>query len=278
MLGSGRGILAALAGLAALFTALFTGAYYGSVYAPEKRHYQSVGPNSGQAYPADSPRNGLADVAGIDRFTESLIAKPQPRSTNEREQRDLAAQESMAVFGYWVFWAMMLQTALAGGALIALVKDLRQSRRSAENQLRAYISMEVTAGTIFEAGKEVQIQLHAKNYGQTPARNCELRFATAFNPATWVWEHTMNDARPYSASITIHPGVPHLTAIQPVGILSEEMLDQIQAGLAAFFARGVLFYEDVFGREHYTQLSIEIRDQEIGTTKVRISPNGNIAT
>ena len=142
MLGGGRGILAAFAGLAALFIALFTGAYYGSVYAPEKRHYQSVGPNSGQAYPADSPRNGLADVAGIDRFTESLIAKPQPRSTDEREQRDLAAQESMAVFGYWVFWAMIGQTALAAGALIALVKDLRQNRRSAEAQLRAYISVE----------------------------------------------------------------------------------------------------------------------------------------
>src|SRR5690606_41805844 len=142
MLGGGRGILAAFAGLAALFIALFTGAYYGSLYAPEKRHYQSVGPNSGQAYPADSPRNGLADVAGIDRLTESLIAKPQPRNTDEREQRDLAAQEAMAVFGYWVFWAMLLQTALAAGALIALVKDLRQNRRSAEAQLRAYISVE----------------------------------------------------------------------------------------------------------------------------------------
>ena len=278
MFRGGRGILAAFAGLAALFTALFTGAYFGSIYAPEKRHYQSVGPNSGQTYPANSPRNGLAEVAGIDRFAESIIAKPQPRSADEREQRDLAAQESMAVFGYWVFWAMILQTGLAGGALLALIKDLRQNRRSAETQLRAYISLEVIKGTVFEEGKEVEIRLHAKNYGQTPARNCEFKFATAFTANDWIWEHSMKDTRSNSASITVHPGLEHLVAIQPNGILGEELYRQIELGLVAFFARGVLFYEDVFGGEHYTQLSIEIRDIEIGTNRVRLSPNGNIAT
>lgn len=277
MLGGYRFLIAAAFGLSLLCAAGF-GAFYGAVYAPEKRHYQSVGSNSGQTYPPDSPRNGLADVAGIDGAVESLIAKPQPRNTDEREHRDLAAQESMAVFAYWMFWAMILQTALAGGALIALVKDLRQNRESAELQLRAYVALKPKKGTIIESGPNVQIFLSAINYGQTPARNVEFQFATAVNPADWIWSDKSGGERNFNASIVLHPSVPSVVCIDPEATLSPDQVDKIYTGELAFFARGILHYDDVFGATHTTQVTFIVGKTEIGTKKLRVASFGNYAT
>lgn len=174
MLRGYRGVLAAFAGIAALFTSAGFGAFYGSLYAPQQRHYQSVGANGGQTYPASSPKNGLADVSGIDALTQSILAKPQPRNPEEREQRDLAAQETSAVLAYWMFWAMIIQTALAGGALIALVKDLRQNRRSAEAQLRAYVLIESIIISNVELGKTPRVMLTFRNSGATVAEDVKM--------------------------------------------------------------------------------------------------------
>ena len=209
------GIISALAGLAALVTSAGFGAFYGSVYAPTNEPYHSITANGGQTYPSDSPRNGLADVAGINSVVQSAIAKPQPRNTYEREQRDLAAQESMAVFAYWMFVAVVFQSLFALGALFALLKDLRQNRDSAQQQLRAYVAFKLRPDTRIEPETPIFVSLDVMNYGQTPARNVEFQYATAYNPRDWAWEKDAEATRTTAlrlifttASLCIPPLIP----------------------------------------------------------------------
>lgn len=266
MSDSNRGILAAFAGIAALAVATGTGAFYGSVYAPEKRHYQSVGPNSGQSYPHDSPRNGLADTSGIDPFTESLIAKPQPRNTEEREQRDLAAQEAMAVFGYWMFWAIIAQTFLAAGALFALIKDLRQNRTSAETQLRAYVSINPKVIHWFDPSGIIHVEHEAVNHGQTPAKDINYIFDMAVLPASLPPKFSFPPpSLNVQSNSTLFPNVPlkvwHNNSRE---LTQTEADDVVIRQTHRFYVWGVLTYGDVFGADHQTEFYASVGGADFG--------------
>lgn len=249
-------ILAALAGIAAIFCAAGFGAYYGSIYAPEKRHYQSIGPNSGQTYPSDSPRNGLADVSGIDSLTQSLVAKPQPRDSNDRQDRDLAAQESMAVFSYWMFGAMVLQTLLAGGALVALLTDLKQNRVSAEQQLRAYL---VLHEFVWRTDKgDYFMQIEWVNKGQTPAYKADAI-------ATWIdLDHPIPDD--FDFALWKDPdefGSSMVGPEQPIFATCSEQLTPELIGLAAdgkrhIYLWGRATYYDAFGNSRFSECAVKV--------------------
>ncbi len=111
----------------------------------------------------------------IDRIADELAETPIDQSDpfgderNKREKRDIIAQEESVQWARWNFIAIVFQTFLAGGALIALVLDLRQNRKSVEAQLRAYCSLLsgnfVNLAPDYEPGFDMAIS----NSGQTPA-------------------------------------------------------------------------------------------------------------
>lgn len=259
----------------AVFTALGTGAFYGSLYSPDKRHYQSVGPNSGQSYPNDSPRNGLADVSGIDSVVESAIAKPQPRNTDEREQRDLAAQESMAVFAYWMFGAMMLQTALAGGALVALVKDLRQNRRSAELQLRAYVSATPSQLESYEVGTHPVVHLDFRNGGSSPAYGVYHYGDVAVLSLPLETDPTINRTPPNQtpAPFSLFSTDTRMGKIAASKKITSEQIEAIQQGEKGLFAYGDVIYYDTFGVRRETEFCAYLSGQNFHDARVRSRNN-----
>lgn len=267
MSDSNRGLLAALAGIAALAVATGAGAFYGSIYAPEKRHHQSVGTNGGQEYPSDSPRNGLADVSGIDPLAESIIAKPQPRNTDEREQRDLAAQESTAIFAYWMFWAVVLQTLLAAGALFALVKDLRQNRESNERSLRAYLSFSDMNLSVFDTKKgggtkRMEVETKIINGGQTPAYKCiHLGNIVALTQKGAEANFSRSDAAPIlgqAKPYVVHNGRDTNAAFFSHEDISESDIQAVTDGKKAIFIYGMVVYEDCFGAQRKTRFCYEL--------------------
>ncbi|WP_273676459.1 hypothetical protein [Erythrobacter fulvus] len=275
-------MLAAFAGIAALLVATGAGAFYGSVYAPEKRHYQSVGPNSGQTYPAESPRNGLADVRGIDALAESLIAKPKPRNNDEREQRELAAQESMAVFAYWMFWAVVIQTLLAGGALLAILKDLKQSRESNERALRAYlyfgpIELSSFASRETSDGRRFEVNTAVKNGGQTPAYECvHMGNIVAFTPDE-AEAHFGNQREPPRIGMPTPYVVPNggevNAAFYSSSDVSESDLIRLRDGLKRLYAYGIVVYHDIFGFERRTRFCFQLE-----SALPQEPPNGGVLT
>lgn len=240
------------AATAALFIALGTGAYFGSLYAPHKNYYQTEATSGSRADPHSSPKNGLADASGVPSHIERAIANPKPDSREERENRDLAAQEGMAALAFWMFAAVMLQTLLAGGALIALLKDLSQNRASAEQQLRAYITLE---SFIWNAkAKDFKFQIKWVNRGQTPAYKVDAW-------ANW---------RDYEAEITDDFGFERpqiqnegLIPVGPgqsvLGVCDEkptiEMIKQAAKGDRNIYVWGAVTYFDAFGDRRYGKVA-----------------------
>lgn len=88
---------------------------------------------------------------------------------NQREKRDIIAQERSAHWAQANFWAIIVQTLLAGGALVAILYDIKQNRKSSEAQLRAYLTFDEFIWDIDQG--DYKLQLKWVNGGQTPAHN-----------------------------------------------------------------------------------------------------------
>jgi hypothetical protein len=108
----------------------------------------------------------------IDRVADELAktrddqSDPYGDERNKREERDIIAQEESAKWARLNFLAMVAQTIVAGLALAFLLLDLRQNRKSAEAQLRAYMVVEKFFWN-GEVTKESQFGVWWKNSGQT---------------------------------------------------------------------------------------------------------------
>jgi hypothetical protein len=191
MLRGYRGVLAALAGLAAAFIALGTGAYFGALNAPHYG-YQTEHPAYRTAQTEQgNPSQVDRDRAGLPHFAERIASGPDPADTNEREKRDLAAQESMSV---WAFWLLLITaagtaTTIVGTGLLLwqiiltreAVRDtgdataamVRQNELASAAQ-RAWMSIEpeIISLTITEDGvPEGTCVIHYTNIGNTIARD-----------------------------------------------------------------------------------------------------------
>jgi hypothetical protein len=280
MSNSYRIIIVAASGLTLLVT-LFIGAYFGSLYAPDTQHYKSETAYGGKANPSAKAKNGLADITGMDGYTERVIAKPKPKDREERENRDLAAQENSAVFAYWVFWAVVLQTFLAGGALFALIKDLRQNRASAEAQLRAYITID-PGGINEPIDGKVQMPYNVTNCGQTPAYNLSV-FGDIlivhgdprdFNPH----EHGRLGYADASTDIALGPGQNQWNYAYGDEDMLAPFWDEIAKKESAIVHYGFLQYRDVFNVIRKTNFAFYHWGEELSDDESKRCRFGNNAT
>ena len=273
-------LIAGALGLAMLIT-LGLGAFYGAIYSPHQREYQTTTINGGQIYPPSSPRNGLAEISGIHSVVESAIAEPQPRNSEERNDRDLAAQEAMATFTYWMFLAVVLQTLLAGGALLALLKDLSQNRRSGEAQLRAYVTIEPGGINEPENG-QIRLPYVIKNAGQTPAYDLavfgDVMVVTGdprqFNPL----EHGRLGKAEASTDITLGPGGTQWNFAYQLNDVFEPFMEEISAKTSAIVHYGFLQYQDAFGAARKTNFAFYHWGEELSDAESKRCRFGNSAT
>jgi len=142
MSDSNRGILAVFAGIAALLVATGAGAFYGSLYSPAKKQYAAVNTGQGTSDAYQGVTESLPDIALIPDPVERAIANPSPQSGQDHEKRDLAAQESMAV---WAFYMTLIAgvTALVTGVgtyfIAAQVKLTQKAIRGTEDATRAMV-------------------------------------------------------------------------------------------------------------------------------------------
>lgn len=262
--------------------ALGAGAFFGSLYAPDKSHYRTIPADGSQTYPRNAPKNGLADISGIDGPAERIIAQPQPRNTKERQDRVLAAQEAVAVFGYWGFWGIVLQTVLAGGALIALLADLKQNRRSSEAQLRAYITVEPGGINAAEDGM-YRIPYKIANQGQTPAYNIsifgDILIMGGGDPRVFDPEEDgrLGEAEAFS-DITIGPQSNIWNfAYQPEDLFAP-YLTEIDQKESAIIHYGFIEYKDAFGHTRRTSYAFYHWGEELSDVESKRCRFGNNAT
>lgn len=143
---------------------------------------QSGNARSGQSSAKESSEISQSAPAPIVPALNSITNKraktrkdqsdPYGYERDEREKRDLVAQEESAKWAQANFWAIVLQTLLAGGALAAILYDIGQGRKSAETQSRAYVTMgntEIRRTLMADEPEKWFLDVEMDNKGQTPA-------------------------------------------------------------------------------------------------------------
>lgn len=136
---------------------LGTGAYFGALNAPHYG-YQSAHPSYRGPQPEQSSVSQIdRDRAGLPYFAERIASGPDPEDGSEREKRDLAAQESMSV---WAFWLLLVSSIGAAATIIGTVFLLWQimlTREAVKDTGDATKAME-DANRIARDGQSLQVK------------------------------------------------------------------------------------------------------------------------
>ena len=182
-----RFLVAAACGLA-LFAALGTGAFFGSLYSPGHKQYQTVAGDQGRRGDYTGPSQSLPDISGLPGPVERAIANPHPATGNDNEKRDLAAQEASALWAFWMVVASFASVLITAVGTIFLYKQIVLTREAVEDTGKATDAMlkqiEITEReqrpwVLIEAGKPaisnrddgilITVEIGFKNIGKTVA-------------------------------------------------------------------------------------------------------------
>ena len=178
---------------------------------------------------------------------------------NEISEQDLAAQQGMEGWAFWMVVAAVFQTLVAGAALVFLMKDLRQNRTTAEAQLRAYIGIEKITLQAFDFTKDKKVKFRVKftlrNYGQSVANDTFVETScyvqTPGHAETCDEEKTVIKSRSHEKEMV---EVPH-----PFGLFSPSQSRDGRIDVGAIpddVSLRVIFkisYFDVFDRKWYQE-------------------------
>ncbi len=184
-----RFLVTAACGLTALAT-IGTGAYFGSLYAPDHKQYQAVAGDQSGNKDYHGPSQSLPDIAGLPGPVERAIANPHPATGEDHEIRDLAAQEASALWAFWMVVISFASVLITAVGTIFLYKQIVLTREAvedtgkatlamdrqnaiAEAAQRAWISVEITVPEFWIAYEKINFRykITCKNIGNTIADN-----------------------------------------------------------------------------------------------------------
>lgn len=268
MLSRHWGALFAAIGLT--IVAFGSGAYFSALGYGHSEE-QCAKPAEGAAYTEqDCPRQIDTDRHGLPYLAESIASNPEPKDSDEREQRDLAAQESMSVWAFWMMafsavgivitsigtgfllWQIILTrraVADTGEATEAMRAANKIAQENSHRQLQAYLAVNsVTIDYVADSDELIKITLGIQNTGPTPA---DLKKVVLV--AHWIYKGgsivlVNSDTK---NSVRVHRDTPMNF---PVGF-KDDAPELNNPGYLMTFGR--IEYLDVFGRTHKEQFSFQ---------------------
>jgi hypothetical protein len=237
---------------------------------------------------------------------EAQTASSKSAQEQEREQKDLEAQQDMAWWAKLMFFATVAGVIVSAGGVFLLIRTFTQTHRatraavrsaaigrqsvrvaraSAEKQLRAYINVTtVYAEWPQEIDKnfrsrEVTITVKTKNHGATPAHKVRSwAVAKSYEPGDGadfsVPEHTLT-----SVSVEAPGQVAKFIFKRPLVIDSDEV-QMWEGERETLYVFGEIRYEDVFGVERFTRFRYSMPKDGIMANggRFRACAAGNEAT
>ena len=255
--------------VAAIILAFGLGLYVSGLW-PDQQPAQ----NSVQSQQS-SPQNNTPDASPLNSIQKDWgcpIGKEERQSDLCAQWKAADAASNAAKYALWT----LIMTALGTGLL---VWTLAETRSNSRRELRAYVRYEpIEKSCKIVAGEPFLLPLNIVNYGHTPAIKSEFQHAVCIAQCDWQWSSDLTTSRRNNKHITIHKDNPSTVAIDSVVVLTADQVWAIKNGLCCIFARGTMFYADVFGGEHCSQISIEIGALEMEKGRIKIASRGNIAT
>ncbi len=193
------------------------------------------------------------DRAGIIGIVERQISNPEPSNNKEKEQRDLAAQESMSVFAFWV---VLIGAGQLGATVVGLIWIRGQLKTSIKAE-RPHVRFYRTIKTTTKRGRLSRIKgVNFRNYGRTPAlvKSLSIKYAlsekpplpsSAGEPRIYPDDAVMPQDEEWPRKHHIPPwdGEPDLDELVKLHGVNGKRL----------FVFGILTYVDAFGEERITR-------------------------
>lgn len=201
------------------------------------------------------------------------------KDRKDNRDSDLCAQwkaaDAATNAAQYAFWTLLI-SAIGTGLLVWTLWETRQSSR---RELRAYVKLVIPdTEVIITADTPVVIKLEMLNYGHTPALNCTFQHSCVIQSSDWQWPPSVSPVRAKNIGVTLHRDEPITSEIRSSFEINSKMISNVQDGHSTIFARAAYFYDDVFGKSHFSQMSFEITNVELGTKRIRVARIGNIST
>jgi hypothetical protein len=131
-------------------------------------------------------------------------------------------------------------------------------------ELRAYVTMgEANVYNFVDAalvppGKRQRADIEFKNVGKTPARNVVGRFGVHFGDRDLTEMPAFEEVRTEPSKSSLGSNVSRWRTEDRFNILSDADLNEIRQLRKAFYAYGIITYDDVFGERHTTKYQFYI--------------------
>lgn len=265
--------VAALGALACLtFVTLGTGAFFGALNAPHYGYQAEYPANRTSQAEQSNPSQVDRDRAGLPYFAERIASGPDPEDGSEREKRDLAAQESMSVWAFWLLlvsaigtlttmigtgfllWQIILTREAVkdtGGATKAMVK----ANEIAQQANRAWLMPEppILAHLLNsrdENGKALQnaigLMFEFQNAGNTPALSVGLATSLVLIGKDAVFEECAVGIGPIDESSCNRFVAPRQKIRAQMVVLNDLQSQQFRNGELHIFVRYKLVYGDIY--------------------------------
>lgn len=122
----------------------------------------------------------LVGIKGVISDLEKKVNAPESADRTQRENRNLQAQEDMALWAMWMFIATILTVVVAAIGILYVRRTLLETRRLGQAQVRAYVVAK--GGTFNVTEKCIEYLINFRNVGQSPATNCKIRCFVGISP------------------------------------------------------------------------------------------------
>lgn len=211
------------------------------------------------------PQQVDTDISGLPYLAQSIASNPEPKDSQERERRDLAAQESMSVWAFWMMavsmvgvvvtmvgtgfllWQIMLTREAVvdtGEATKAMRKANKIAKIFSRQQLQANISLsDVTHET--RLNEKIYVKLRVTNDGQTPAINFRGAARITIRKTDDIPAHESVDFTKYAPNI-VGAGCPSTFHGRTEYPIEPQVLIGLENGDYSIFCDGIISYEDIF--------------------------------
>jgi hypothetical protein len=170
--------------------------------------------------------------------------------------------------------------ALAAGRAAKATEDaVELSRKTAQQQLRAYLFIKTPKMVLFAHGKNCGHEVWIRNYGQTPADNVIVVTNTDFFEPNRLPFPELEEPKELSKSSIAPSGEIIFTTVTDAPLTADQV-QGVASGQLAFFVWGEIRYTDVFGRSQITHFRLRFGKAQLhlGNGAMMICDEGNQAT
>lgn len=177
--------------------------------------------------------------------------------------------------GAWIAAFTIVLTFSTAGMWWVNERSLDHAKQSSERQLRAYVHVASAKVKNLDKASGREIVVVVKNYGQTPA--LKARFRSAEHVREWPLQGALDDL----SKVEIRTGVEALPFGRPVimhipvGDLTEWSERALRNGEHAIYFWGLVTYEDVFGKPHFTRIRLVCEGEGVASGSMHATEEGN---